>query len=30
MRWGGSYVNDFVDRGRVKKVYVHELKRSTA
>ena len=22
MAWGGSYVNDFVDRGRVKKVYV--------
>jgi hypothetical protein len=20
--WGGSYVNDFIDRGRVKKVYV--------
>ncbi|MFX9589403.1 efflux RND transporter permease subunit, partial [Acinetobacter baumannii] len=20
--WGGTYVNDFVDRGRVKKVYV--------
>ncbi|RNA80315.1 hypothetical protein EDM35_15685, partial [Staphylococcus aureus] len=20
--WGGSYINDFVDRGRVKKVYV--------
>ncbi len=19
--WGGSYVNDFIDRGRVKKVY---------
>jgi len=22
MAWGGSYINDFVDRGRVKKVYV--------
>jgi len=22
MAWGGSYVNDFVDRGRVKKVYM--------
>ena len=22
MAWGGSYVNDFIDRGRVKKVYV--------
>lgn len=20
--WGGSYVNDFIDRGRVKKVYI--------
>jgi multidrug efflux pump len=20
--WGGSYVNDFIDRGRVKKVYL--------
>ncbi len=25
--WGGSYVNDFIDRGRVKKVYV--MKRNT-
>ncbi|ELQ6220044.1 multidrug efflux RND transporter permease subunit AcrB [Cronobacter turicensis] len=23
--WGGSYVNDFIDRGRVKKVYVMSL-----
>ncbi|RZF52178.1 multidrug efflux RND transporter permease subunit AdeJ [Acinetobacter halotolerans] len=22
MAWGGSYINDFIDRGRVKKVYV--------
>lgn len=22
MAWGGSYINDFVDRGRIKKVYV--------
>src|SRR5690606_32379110 len=22
MAWGGSYVNDFIDRGRIKKVYV--------
>ncbi len=22
MAWGGSYINDFVDRGRVKKVYI--------
>ena len=22
MAWGGSYVNDFIDRGRVKKVYI--------
>src|SRR3546814_17646942 len=22
--WGGAYVNDFIDRGRVKKVYVQE------
>lgn len=22
MTWGGSYINDFIDRGRVKKVYV--------
>ena len=20
--WGGSYINDFIDRGRVKRVYV--------
>lgn len=20
--WGGTYVNDFIDRGRVKKVYI--------
>ena len=23
--WGGSYINDFIDRGRVKKVYVQAL-----
>ena len=22
MAWGGSYINDFIDRGRVKKVYI--------
>jgi len=26
--WGGSYVNDFIDRGRVKKVYVMSLAQS--
>src|SRR5690606_31590938 len=23
--WGGSYINDFVDRGRIKKVYVQAV-----
>jgi multidrug efflux pump len=26
--WGGSYINDFIDRGRVKKVYVQGLSDS--
>ncbi len=25
--WGGSYVNDFIDHGRVKKVYVMSVRR---
>ena len=25
MGWGGSYINDFIDRGRVKKVYVQSI-----
>jgi multidrug efflux pump len=25
--WGGTYVNDFIDRGRVKKVYIQGIAR---
>lgn len=28
MAWGGSYVNDFIDRGRVKKVYIQGASES--